>query len=302
MQHLQGGIGRAEKGLEQKLTLCTWEVWDVLLQVRRAKGCVGSTFAKLGIFETRVNLFIMPWETRSERFAGFLQHPGPEGFTFLVPVCALVACLHFIFSSVSLFHTPCVFLDPPVAFTHSSLTVLVFHLVALSSMSHLMKLMKQVCAVAFRIAPCCLLGGGGDSSVVWEEQDPVTLPYGFCCPCFPPLLHDPLCCRLTHGNGLSARSDRCWLGGNPASLPLLPCAELPIKPIRAMAGGCSSKMGIREKFQHVFELTVKFSLSYVPFASSPPMVKLFPNHVCLKFLPFLAISESFTGIKLFPLA
>lgn len=89
-------------------------------RVGGAKGCVGSTFAKLcatGTFETRVNLFIMPWETRSERFAGFLQHPGPEGFTFLVPVRALVACLHFTFSSVSLFHTHCVFLDPPVAFT-----------------------------------------------------------------------------------------------------------------------------------------------------------------------------------------
>jgi len=79
-------------------------------------------FAKLcaiGTFQTGVNLLIMLWEPHFEGFAEFLEHPGPEGFTFLVPVRALVACLLFVSSSVSPFHTPCVFLDLPVAFTHS---------------------------------------------------------------------------------------------------------------------------------------------------------------------------------------
>lgn len=49
---------QGREGLEQKLTLCTWEVRDVVLREGGAKGCVGSEFAKLcavDIFETKIN-------------------------------------------------------------------------------------------------------------------------------------------------------------------------------------------------------------------------------------------------------
>uniref|UniRef100_A0A493U2V9 Troponin T3, fast skeletal type n=1 Tax=Anas platyrhynchos platyrhynchos TaxID=8840 RepID=A0A493U2V9_ANAPP len=64
--------------------------------------------------------------------AGFLQNAGPEGFTFLLSVRASVACLHFI--SVSLFHPPppCFFRLPRCVHTPFSLTLLIFHLIALA--------------------------------------------------------------------------------------------------------------------------------------------------------------------------
>lgn len=190
-----------------------------------------------------------PWETRSERFAGFLQHPGPEGFTFLVPVRALVACLHFISSCFSISYPLCFCRPLCCIHTPFNLTVLIFHLVALAP---------------YHIPPdeahepgmChCLLNCSPPSPWQWGGFKGGARGAGpgyFALSLLLPLLSisspsPALPQANTHGNGLGVRSGR----RSVVTQPLLPCAELTIKPIQAMAGDCSYKTGIRGKIQHV---------------------------------------------------
>jgi len=159
--------------------------------------------------------------------------------------CACFGCLSpfRLLLCFSISYPLCFFRSPCCIHTLFSLTVLVFHLIDLAP-RHVPPDKAHEAGMCHRLTNCSPLSPwrwGWIQGWCKRSRTQLLCLIAFCCLCFPPLLRDWLCRRLTHGNGLGARSNRHWISGNRASLPLLPCAELAIKSIRAMAGGSSSK-------------------------------------------------------------